>query len=183
MELPVSSKTKKAAKQFNLTPEQLAYADLLAAGWQPEDAFFVVFRKGMSWMKDALSAEVEKMRTNENVVARINSVKEIRAKEKSKREGNMDKTERNAIVDAAMSKEQMLFDLQTAIAGMKAGSKEWLDTKKLIVDVTRMKQDEVQQDNNTIVYHLPVLYPTSCRDCLYSKCDSCKYKKAFEAEN
>lgn len=178
MELPVSSKTKRTAKQFMLTPEQLAFADLIAAGWQAEDAFFVAFRKGMTWMKNILTQEVDKLLNDENVVRRIESVKGIVNEEKVRAAKNVNKTDRDAIVDAAMSKEQMLYDLQTAIVGMKAGSKEWLDTKKLIVEVTRMKQEDVAKDDTTIHYFLPAQYPTSCKDCLFSQCDSCKYKKA-----
>ena len=81
-----------------------------------------------------------------------------------------------------MSNENMLDDRQTAKQKMTVGTKEWLDTNKLIVDVTRMKQDEVVNEETTIHYFLPVQYPTGCQDCLYQRCDTCKYKKTYEEQ-
>ena len=179
MELELTAKTKRNARAHGLTPEQLAFADLISVGWEPDDAFILAFRKGSTWKKGALEAEVDKLKKMEGVVERVNEVKGVLSEQKMEAAKGVAKKERNAIIDAAMSKEQMLFDLQTAISGMKAGSKEWLDTKKLIVDVTRMKQEEVQKDDSTIHHFLPVQYPTSCKDCLFSRCDSCKYKKEF----
>lgn len=180
MELEVSQKAKKASKKAKLTVEQLAFADLIAVGWEPGDAFILAHRKGQTWMKSAFAAEVEKQKNNPAVVERVNEVKGVLSSQKKEAAKGVKKNERSAIIDAAMSKEQMLYDLQTAIAGMQPGSKEWLDTKKLIVDVTRMKQEEIQKDDSTVHYYLPVRYPTSCQNCLYSRCDECRYKKESE---
>lgn len=180
MEIELSAKTKKMARAAQLSCEQLAFADLCAIGWEPADAFILAFRKGGTWMKKALDAEVTKMLNAENVKARMDEVRKVLTERQKEAIKQTKKKERNAIVDIAMSKEQMLYDLQTAVAGMTPGSKEWLDTKKLIVDVTRMKQDEVAKDDSTIHYFLPVQYPTGCQDCLYSRCNECKYKKACD---
>lgn len=179
MDLDVSAKMKRTARAAHLTVEQMAFADLIAAGWTPDDAFIAAFRKGSTWIKQAFNAEVDKQRNNEHVIERISKTKGVISDKKMEAAKGVEKNDRTAIVDAAMSKEQMLYDLQTALAGMSPGSKEWLDTKKLIVEVTRMKQDEIKQDDTTVHYFLPVQYPTSCQDCLYSRCDSCKYKKAY----
>lgn len=182
MALEVSKKTNRTAKAAGLEPEDMAFADLIAVGWSAEDAFFVAYRKGMTWMKDILEEQVEIKKTNEYIIRRIDFIRGTISQQKVEASMTFDKSDKTSIVDAAMSKEQMLFDLQTALAGMKAGSKEWLDTKKLIVDVTRMKQDEIQKEDSTIHYFLPVKYPTSCQDCLYSRCDACKYKKAKQGK-
>ena len=84
------------------------------------------------------------------------------------------------IVETAMSKETMLYKLQTAKSLKPKDSKEWIDINEMIIDVTRMKQDDVQTENNTIHHYLPVHYPTGCQDCLYSRCNFCKYKKAYK---
>ena len=180
MELEVSQKTQKVCKTFKLNAEALAFADLCAVGWEPEDAFIVAFHKGSTWIKRALKEEVAKMLKSELVQARMADTKEVLSARQKAAIKQTNKKERDRVIDAAMSKEQMLYDLQTAKAKHEVGSKEWLDTNKLIVDVTRMKQDEVKQDDKTIVYHLPVHYPTGCQDCLYQRCESCRYKKAYE---
>ena len=179
MELDVSPKMKRTARAAHLTVEQMVFADLIAAGWSPEDAFIAAFRKGSTWMKTAFNTEVEKQKNNEYVIERIEKVSGALSSTKIEAAKAVKKDDRSAIIDAAMSKENMLYNLQTALQGQTVGSKEWIDINKMIIDVTRMKQDEVKTDDTTVHCFLPALYPTSCRDCLYSRCDSCKYKKAY----
>lgn len=178
MEIELSAKTTKAAKAAKLKPEEMAFADLVATRWEPNDAFILAFRKGSTWNKAALRDEVNNLLDKEAVKNRISEVQKVLTDKQIEAAKATPKKQINDVVKAAMSKEQMLYDLQTALTDMTKGSKEWLDTKKLIVEVTRMKQDEVKDDNNTIHHFLPVLYPTGCEDCLYSRCDTCKYKSA-----
>lgn len=179
MEFELTQKTERICKSTKLSAEALAFADLCAVGWEPSDAYIVAFRKGSTWIKKALRQEVEKIMQQTNVQNRIAETQRVLSERQKEAVRQTAKKERNAVVDTAMSKEQMLYDLQTAKAAMQVGSKEWLDTNKLIVDVTRMKQDEVQQEDSTIHYFLPVQYPTGCKDCLYQRCNMCKYKKAY----
>lgn len=180
MELELTKGTMAMCRKNRLAPEQVAFADLVSLGWEPADAYVVAFRKGSTWVRKALRDEVEKLLALEPVKERIAANKRVLTERQKAAVRQTANKERAAVVDTAMSKEQMLYDLQTAVATMQVGSKEWLDTKKLIVDVTRMKQDEVQTDNNTIHHFLPVLYPTGCQDCLYSRCGECKYKRAYD---
>lgn len=180
MELEVSQKTAKICRMLQLSAEQLAFADLVAVGWEPSDAYIVAFHKGSTWIKRALKTEVDKMVKDQNIQNRIAETQKVLSERQKESVRQTVKKERNVVVDTAMSKEQMLYDLQMAVASMPAGSKEWLETKKLIVDVTRMKHDEVVNEETTIHHFLPVRYPTGCQDCLYQRCDTCKYKKAYE---
>lgn len=180
MEFELSQKTDKFCKTYKLTAEQLAFADLCAVGWEPTDAFMVAFRKGATWRKRALKEEVDKLLASKPVKDRVAEVQHVLTERQKEAVRQTSKKDRNEVVDAAMSKEQMLYDLQTALASMTVGSKEWLDTKKLIVDVTRMKQDEVKDETNTVHHFLPVHYPTGCQDCLYQRCNTCKFKKYYD---
>ena len=180
MEFELSQKTDKILKSAKLSAEQMVFADLVAVGWEPNDAFVMAFRKGSTWLKKALKTEVEKTLKYEAVSERIDSTRQVLSERQKESLKNISKKDRNTVVDTAMSKEQMLYDLQTAKAKMVVGSKEWLDTNKLIVDVTRMKQDEVQQDDSTVHFYLPYKYPTGCQDCLYQRCNTCKYKLEYK---
>ena len=60
-----------------------------------------------------------------------------------------------------ISKEAMLKDLAKARKKMTFGSKEWLDTNKMIADITRMKQEEVKTEDNTVHYFIPL----TCHKC------------------
>ena len=48
--------------------------------------------------------------------------------------------------------------------------------------IRRAHKDEVQTENTTIHHFLPVQYPTGCHDCLYQRCDSCKYKREYKGD-
>jgi len=180
MDFELSKKTTAQCKSLKLTAEQLVFADLVAVGWEPNDAYIMAFRKGATWIKKALGAEVEKLLQHQPVKNRIDETKSVLSERQKEAVRKTSNKERSAIIDTAMSKEQMLYDLQTAKATMVVGSKEWLDTNKLIVDVTRMKQDEVSQDDSTIHFYVPLKYPTGCQDCIYQRCNTCKYKLEFE---
>lgn len=177
MEFELTQKGERICKAYKLRPDELCFADLLAAGWDPTDAYKVAFHKGMTWLKRAVKEEAEKYMEKDGVKSRIAAT---RGEQSPSAAASAKSQDRKAVVIEAMSKENMLYDLQTALSRMAVGSKEWLDTKKMIVDVTRMKQDEVKDDETTIHHFLPVHYPTGCKDCLYSKCDTCKYKLSYK---
>jgi len=177
MDIIVSTKQQKLAKQYKLKPQELAFADLCAVGWEPEDAWNAAIREGLTWNKSARKEAIDRLINSSYVQDRISNVKQVLRKDQIESVKNTSNKERKEIVSEAMSKESMIFDLQSALANMTPGTKEWLDTKKLIVEVTRMKQDEVKDEERTVHYFLPVRYPTGCQDCLYSRCDTCKYKK------
>lgn len=180
MDFVLSQKTEKICKHLKLTSEQLAFSDLVAVGWEPSDAYIMAFRKGATWVKKALKDEVEKLLTQQSIKDRIAETKKVLSERQKEAIKQTSKKERNGVVDTAMSKEQMLYDLQLAKASLSPGSKEWIDINKLIVDVTRMKQDEVVNEESTIHHYLPVHYPTGCQDCLYQRCNQCKYKRLYE---
>lgn len=180
MEIEVSTKAKKLARQYRLRPQDMAFADLIAVGWDAEDAWNVAVREGMAWNKSAKKEAIYQLQHSDYVSERIKATKAVLRKDQIESMKNVDKNDRKVIVNEAMSKESMLYDLQSALVNMDTGSKEWLDTKKLIIEVTRMKQDEVKDDTTTVHHFLPARYPTGCQDCLFSKCDECIYKKDYE---
>ena len=179
MEIEVSQKTSKVCKSYKLSAEALAFADLCAVGWEPSDAYIVAFRKGSTWVKKALKEEVEKLSQMQGVKDRMAETKRVLSERQKEAVKSMTQKDMNSVVSNATSKEKMLYDLQLAKNDMTPGTKEWIDINKLIVDVTRMKQDEVKTEDTLVKYHLPVNYPTGCQDCLYQRCDTCKFKKEY----
>lgn len=180
MDISVSPKAGKLARQYRVRPQDLAFADLVAVGWEPEDAWAAAVREGVTWTKTARNKAISDLVSSPNIQERIQAVQSVLRKNQVDAVRNATNKERKDIVNEAMSKENMLFDLQSALSQMTVGSKEWLDTKKMIIDVTRMKQDEIKDDETTVHHFLPVRYPTGCQDCLYSRCDTCKYKKSYK---
>jgi len=180
MDIEVSTNTSRLARQAKLSPDEMAFADLLACGWPVDDAWAVAIRKGVSWTKQARKHSAKELSEKQAVKERVEKTKSVLRSNHVESVKKAVNSERQDIVSAAMSKEQMLFDLQTSLEGKTPGSSEWIKIKQLIVDVTRMKQDEVRDEETTIHHYLPVDYPVSCEYCLRSRCNECRFKKAYE---
>lgn len=181
MDIDVSSKLNKVARQYKLTPEQLAFADLVTQGWPEEDAWAVAIRKGATWNRTALKAEVAKLLASEPVQQRIAENKKVLQQTEIDKIQQEMKDNADELLEQATNKEKKLIELQTILQNLKPGSTEYNKVNDQIINISRMKQNEVKTDDKTIHYYLPVSYPKGCQDCLYSRCDQCKFKK--ESEN
>lgn len=181
MAIDVSSKLNKIARNYKLTPEQLAFADLVTQGWPEEDAWAITIRTGMAtWNRTAFKAEVAKLLASEAVQARIAENKEVLRQSQIDRIQQDMKDNADDLLELATNKEKKLIELQSILKDLKPGSTEYNKVNDQIINISRMKQNEVKTDDKTVHYYLPVSYPTGCHDCLYSKCDQCKFKKAHE---
>jgi hypothetical protein len=176
MGIEVSQKTAKLCKSIGLTAEQMAFADLVAVGWEPKDAYFVVFRKGMTWVKKALKEEVMKLAASENVSKRIKATR----RNVDEQGMSIDASAADELLERATNKEKKLIKLQQILEALPEGSKEYNKINDQIFAITQMKKDEVIIEDKTVHYHLPVNYPTGCQDCLYQRCESCMYKKEYD---
>ena len=140
----------------------LIYADLRACGWSVDNAWNVAFNGvGASWSNAMLEREKKRLESLESVQKRIEDVKGERTREKE------DLTQEELAKET--SKEKILKDLVLAQRKAKYGSPEWLKIVAAIADYNKIKQDEIDTDNNTVMYYLPVSYPTRCSDCLLNK--------------
>lgn len=180
MDIDVSSKLNKIARQYKLTPEQLAFSDLVSQGWPEEDAWAVAIRKGSTWNRAALKAEVAKLLASEQVQQRIAENKDVLQQSQIDKIQQEMKDNADELLEMATNKEKKLIELQTILSKLKPGSTEYNKVNDQIINISRMKQNEVKTDDKTIHYYLPVSYPTGCHDCLFSRCDQCKFKKESE---
>lgn len=147
--------TEKLAKEYNLTPDELAIVDLVSCGWTRKEAFKLVYRVGESWSPQALRDALNELFNKEGA--------KMRRKENSKEVPVPVTEERttDANILESVSKENTLRDLIKAREKMVSGSKDWIEITKMIADITRMKQDEVKTEDNTITFYLPV----TCHRC------------------
>lgn len=167
MEAEVSSKTKKTARELGLTPEQMAFVDLVACGWAEEDAYAVAIRTGAAtWTKKALRAEYDKILSREGARKRTSDIKQVLSSDREEQIRTAISNEEKELLARATSKEKKLIELQATLETKDPGSSDWLKINQQIIDVSRMKQDEVKTEDTTIHYYLPVNYPRSCNDCL-----------------
>lgn len=162
-EYTLSAYMYKLKKQYNMADiSYLIYADLRAAGWGKGDAWSVAFQgQGLNWAKAELIREIEKLEALDSVQARIADV------QGSSTPKNDEITAEELAKDT--SKEAILRKLVAAEKKAKKGSPEWIKIVALEADYNKIKQDEIDVENNTVHFHLPVNYPTSCKNCLLYK--------------
>lgn len=159
-----SKKTKSLAKSYDVSVNELAFADLIAAGWDTADAFFFCIQEGKTWTMAAVEKAAREILARTSVKKRIRELRKGDLNEMAKDavKGKTEKpTETDDDVMKQLSKENMLRDLFLARKKMAVGSKDWLDTNKMIADITRMKQEEVKTEDNTVHFYLPL----TCNKC------------------
>ena len=152
---------RKAAGYGLKDARYLCYAAMRAAGIGINDAWNLTFQNaGLTWDKNRLKAEQQKLENLEGVQLFISELKKERENKSQIEEISADDLAK------ATSKEAILSDLLKARKFVKQNSKEWLDMTAKIADYARIKQDEIKEEDTTIHYYLPVNYPKTCKDCL-----------------
>lgn len=150
-------------------PRYYIYASLRGSGMSIRDSWAVAFQgEGFNWPKDTLEREMNKLESLESVQTRIAEVQGKKAKNESADELSPEELAK------ATSKEQILTDLVIARRRMKEGTKEWTEQTRLIAEYARIKQDELQTEDSTVHFYLPINYPTGKDDCLLFKNGLCK---------
>ena len=147
----------------------MIYADLRACGWTMRNAWMVAFNGyGVNWTKDMLEKEMNRLESLESVQKRIEEVMGKRTSEKEELTPEE--------LAKATSKEKILSDLVIAQRRQKQGSPDWLKTTALIADYNKIKQDDIQVEDTTCHFYLPLSYPNRCEDCLIFKNGKSKLK-------
>ncbi len=148
----------KRAKSYKMANvEYLIFADLRAAGWCQHDAWAVAFQgKGLSWSKEELEREMNKLEALNSVQTRMAELQGVK-----EQHNNNDMTAEE--LAEATSKETILKNLVIAQRSQKLGSPEWQKTTAMIADYNKIKQDELDTQDNTIHFFLPARYPTDSK--------------------
>jgi hypothetical protein len=166
----LSVDTYKKAKALKMKdPRYYIYASLRGSGMPMRDCWAIAFQgEGFNWEKSFLEGEMNKLEAQESVQKRIAEVQGKKAKNESADELSPEELAK------ATSKEQILTDLVIARRRMKEGTKEWTEQTRLIAEYARIKQDELQTEDTTCHFYLPINYPTGKNDCLLFKNGLCK---------
>lgn len=162
-------KTVKLAKELELNPDEMAVIDLIAAGWDKDEAFKLVYRVGFAWDKAALNSEVKKILEKEGAKKRRRKTKKALDKE-TVEDAEMSQPVAEMNFMDKVSKENTLRELVRAKEKMELGSKEWLETTKMIADINRLKQDEVKTEDTTVHFYLPL----QCHQCSLYKANNAR---------
>lgn len=161
----LSVDTYKKAKALGMKdPRYYIYASLRGSGMPMRDCWAISFQgEGFNWTKDVLEREMNKLESLESVQKRIAEVQGKKAKNE-----NSDELTQEELIKAT-SKEEILRNLVIAQRKQKFGSPEWQKTTAMIADYSKIKQDEIDTENNVVHYYIPLSMPRCCEDCIIFK--------------
>lgn len=169
----LSVDTYKKAKALKMKdPRYYIYASLRGSGMPIRDSWAIAFQgEGFNWPKDTLEREMNKLESLESVQTRIAEVQGKKAKNE-----NSDELTQEELIKAT-SKEEILRNLVIAQRKQKFGSPEWQKTTAMIADYSKIKQDEIDTENNVIHYYIPLSMPRCCEDCIIFKNGQATFQK------
>lgn len=169
----LSVDTYKKAKALKMKdPRYYIYASLRGSGMPIRDSWAVAFQgEGFNWPKDTLEREMNKLESLESVQTRIAEVQGKKAKNE-----NSDELTQEELIKAT-SKEEILRNLVIAQRKQKFGSPEWQKTTAMIADYSKIKQDEIDTENNVVHYYIPLSMPRCCEDCIIFKNGQATFQK------
>lgn len=154
---------KGEAKRYKISVKEKAFADLIVMGWKDVDAYIISGLYNPIYNKTANLGQMNSLLlTNKNFRLYLEMM-EKRAKRNSRKQEKTEEEEIAGNMDMAteLSKENQLRELLIAKKQMKVGTPEWLKIVQTIADITQAKKDEIQTEDNTIHYYLPL----TCNIC------------------
>lgn len=154
---------KGEAKRYKISVKEKAFADLIVMGWKDVDAYIISGLYNPIYNKTSNLGDMNSLLlTNKNFRLYLEMM-EKRAKRNAKKQEDSEEEEEAADMDMAteLSKENQLRELLIAKKQMKVGTPEWLKIVQTIADITQAKKDEIQTEDNTIHYYLPL----TCNNC------------------
>lgn len=154
-------------KKFKLpNPQVKAFCDLIVAGWSREDAYIFSGLWNTTYSTIMNHQDMEKLITqNQNVSLYIDE--RVKEKEAAKRKAKKAEEEEIKVEDVSidmtteLSKETQLKELLIAKGKHPVGSKEWLDIKKLIADLSKVKNEDLQEEDEYVHFYVPI----QCHSC------------------
>lgn len=174
---PSNALLKECKKLKLKTPMHKVFCELVLAGWEKDDAYAF---SGLWNPTYSVLMNIQDMnhllKEDPGVVSYIDMrVKEMELmKKRAKRASIEEEKDKEAVkaeiseIDMAteLSKEMQLKELLLAKQKFPVGSKEWLDVKKMIADISRVKQDDLQDEDELVHFYVPI----QCHNCsLYLK--------------
>lgn len=169
----LSVDTYKKAKALKMKdPRYYIYASLRGSGMSMRDSWAIAFQGyGFNWPKGELEREMNILESQESVQNRIAEVQGKKVKNE-----NSDELTQEELIKAT-SKEEILRNLVIAQRKQKFGSPEWQKTTAMIADYSKIKQDEIDTENNVVHYYIPLSMPRCCDDCIIFKNEQATFQK------
>lgn len=159
---------KAEIKRYNINEQEKCFADLMAAGWKDKDAYLASGLYNYVYSKETNLREMNTLISDDEDFRNYWFLARKRAARGSKEAVSSLEEEEEGVpspddidMQTELSKENQLRDLLIAKKKAVIGSSDWLKIVQTIADITQAKKDEIQTEDNTIHYYLPL----TCSQC------------------
>lgn len=177
---PTSALLRECKKMKLKTPMHKVFCDLVVAGWDKEDAYAFSGLWNPTYSTVMNLQDMNHLLKESAINAYMDSKSEKNEAMKKKAKKAAIEAERKEIAEAPdidmtaeLSKDNQLKELLIAKNQHPVGSKEWLDIKKLIADLSRIKQDDIQEEDDVVHFYVPL----QCHSCSLYMAQKAKEKK------
>lgn len=162
-----STTVSRKCRKYNITECELAFCELMLAGFSKEDAYQIVYNTS-SMNNTQIKSASRLLSINDRIVRYMSEAKTLKMDmiEESMRVEEKEEVVEEIIDDDDISldgasKENTLKELLRAKSRAKEGSDEWLKIQDRIINITQMKKDEVKEEDKFVHYYLPL----TCNNC------------------
>lgn len=168
---PSAALLKKCKTHKLKTPMHRVFCDLVVAGWEKEDAYAFSGLWNNTYSTIMNIQDMNRLFVDDKgIIEYIDTrTKELENKKKKAAQAAIEaeRVETPEIdMNAELSKEAQLKELLVAKQKHPVGSKEWLDIKKMIADISRVKAENLETEEEFVHFYVPI----QCHNCsLYLK--------------
>lgn len=190
--MELTLRVKRLSEKFDMEAEDVAYADLIHAGWGKVEAAYFVYHlayfeqnKINVWLKDKLKLTpgINKMiaELDEEAAAERKRLKELEKKLSNKKDKLQKEAEKNKEIteESLRTKTGMLDYLIELAATPGLDLRTKADLAKQITDLQNYKKEEIKQEQTHINFYLPL----TCAKCsLYKEFKNKKREEHIEIQ-
>lgn len=177
--MEISARVRKLCDKYNMEPEDVAYADLIIAGWGKHEGAYYAYNlayfdlpKINRWLQDknrlvpGINKMVNEFQEEERIRKREEKENKLKLSAKQ-RKADQDAAKNQTITEESLKTKQGMLEYLINLAatpGLDLRTKA--DLAKQITDLQNYKKEEIKEEDQKIRFYLPL----TCSKCsLYIK--------------
>ena len=181
--MEITNRTKSLTEKYDLDPEDIAFCDMIRAGWGKFEAIFYAYHlsyfdinKITTWYREHLKSRpgILKLQSDYNEEDKA-ARKELQTlKEKVKNQTKRRKSDESVSDDETMSKEELGKMYIRIMRDSTSDDKTKMDASKAYTALYQLQKEQTEEVDNRLTFFLP----DSCHYC--DRCKNCELKTELE---
>lgn len=159
--LDYSRKFKTECSKAKLDPQVRAMAELMVQGWTPQDAYIAVGFNKPALSDEYNKSQIEKYITDTDFNVYMESRRKSIKRGILKQYTSESEEEEEEIKVKLMTKEEILQQALQSALSLPVNDKNRVEILMKYADLAQMKKEEIQEEDSTIHYYLPL----TCNNC------------------